>query len=83
MARCAYCKRKATGMDELGLPACSLHTHEADEYVADQMTDIAILDKGWSHPYGCTCEFCKRAWQLVGPEDTGQYGPFEETEVPQ
>jgi len=77
MIKCVYCKKRATGLDELGLDACPEHTHEADEYVANQMTNTGILDKGWQHPYSCTCEFCKRAWQLVGPDpDTGKYGPF-------
>ena len=30
--RCAYCDRRATGLDAIGLPACSDHANEADEY---------------------------------------------------
>ena len=30
--RCAYCQRQATSMDAIGIPACSIHIHEADGY---------------------------------------------------
>lgn len=32
MDKCAYCKARATTMDALGLPACTAHRDEADEY---------------------------------------------------
>ncbi len=30
--KCVYCKSRATTEDALGLPACKLHSGEADEY---------------------------------------------------
>ena len=32
MEKCVYCHKRATDMDALGLPACTTHIHEADEY---------------------------------------------------
>ena len=37
----------------------------------------ALLLEAWSHPYSCTCETCRKAWELTGPDpDSKTYGPF-------
>lgn len=35
MDKCVYCGKNATATDAVGLPACSAHENEADEYHRD------------------------------------------------
>lgn len=40
-----------------------------------------VLDAGSSHKSNCRCETCRRWWELVGPDEDGNYGPFSAEEI--
>ena len=69
MEKCVYCDAIATDMDALGLPACSEHAGEADEYVERETG---------CNPNADTYKYCDKhcdAWQPGCPrcEECSQY----------
>lgn len=40
-----------------------------------------VLDTGNEHNYRCRCDNCKDYWRLMGPDETGTYGPFTADEM--
>lgn len=40
-----------------------------------------ILDEASTHMFNCRCEICRQYWELVGPDESGSYGPFAREEI--
>ena len=40
-----------------------------------------ILLTGANHSPYCRCEICRQYWQLIGPDEDGNYGPFSLEEI--
>ena len=55
MEECVYCNARATTIDAVGLPTCSKHSHEADEY---------YKRRTGRHPDEDTYEYCPDHWDL-------------------